>query len=916
MKKITLLFLVIHCLSFQLLQAQSIPTAPNKTDTQGKRQGKWVILYDKDWKIAKDTSQAQFYRVISYKDDLPVGKVRDYYLSGKIQWEGRLLKDRPKEIKEGQCTWYYESTKIKEIGWFDNEGELIKWKSFDEQGSVKDQGFSASLFKKATDLVIAQRYQEALKFFETHKEAILQSYENNSEFVYIYYKILSVCYENTGQLAKAKAVNAMLVDLREGVKNSYVGISLEAYKALENGRLKKALRLYKKASKKAKKMGKANYVYGVSLMNLGKIYFELADFKNADKLFVESLKILYQNRDISALMIVKVMNLYGFLKMELGQYHKADSLFNKSLELFKESKFNEASPYAETLTSLAKLYQTWGKYDQAEAYCKRALEVEKKTTGIKSLDYNLILTRLASLYSTKGNYNQADSIFSLVLPAIDRLVGKRSFDYTDALDGLAYLRLQQGLYKEAIKLYKQSLEIKNSIEGKNELRTLTNLANLGAIHGQLGNYEEAERLIKEGMSSVKLLFGRYNKYYLNLLGNLTELYVKQNKFLQVEPIFDTIQKVTEKTLGINHPDYVLFLNNKAMFLIFQGQPEKSLDLILQAKKLVKALGKQHPLWHHINNSLSTIYIRLGRYNEAENILLKSLKFLKESDYNKQNLIYLSILGNLSAIYLYEREFSKAGEIANETREIIKSSYGEQSAYYLMITFTLANINMAQAHYITAEELFKEVLTLTDRKSLYSVEAITGLIYIYTFQKRDTETANIARELMKSFVGLTRDNYSVLDERSRLLFFKSNIQDPRKAILSFFYKHIQSQGIRGSIDLLINVYNNHIFSKSLLFQSSQKVKKRIKNRGDKEAINDYQKFVASKVYLNRVLEMPPAKRASENIDLKKIRDDVDLLERRLARKSKEFTKVLDEYKPKSWEDVKDRLNSGEVAIELI
>ena len=38
-------------LSFSLQAQQSIPQAPNKTDAQGLKQGKWAILYDKDWKV-------------------------------------------------------------------------------------------------------------------------------------------------------------------------------------------------------------------------------------------------------------------------------------------------------------------------------------------------------------------------------------------------------------------------------------------------------------------------------------------------------------------------------------------------------------------------------------------------------------------------------------------------------------------------------------------------------------------------------------------------------------------------------------------------------------------------------------------------------------------------------------------------
>jgi len=82
MKNYLKLFILLFVLVCSQLQAQDIPKNPNKTDKDGKRQGKWTIWYDKDWKIINDEKGVEFFRIITYKDDKPVGLVKDHYKNG------------------------------------------------------------------------------------------------------------------------------------------------------------------------------------------------------------------------------------------------------------------------------------------------------------------------------------------------------------------------------------------------------------------------------------------------------------------------------------------------------------------------------------------------------------------------------------------------------------------------------------------------------------------------------------------------------------------------------------------------------------------------------------------------------------------------------------------------------------------
>lgn len=72
-------------------------------------------FYNEDWKQC-DSAVASYYRVVTYDEKgVPLGTVKDFYISGEIQWEGRFSYLDKYDINnskhEGQCTWYYKNGK-------------------------------------------------------------------------------------------------------------------------------------------------------------------------------------------------------------------------------------------------------------------------------------------------------------------------------------------------------------------------------------------------------------------------------------------------------------------------------------------------------------------------------------------------------------------------------------------------------------------------------------------------------------------------------------------------------------------------------------------------------------------------------------------------------------------------------------
>ncbi|HUC83337.1 MAG TPA: hypothetical protein VMR70_20670 [Flavisolibacter sp.] len=99
-----------------------------------------TIYYDKNWKVSSE-AKAAYYRIVNVNPaGQPVGLVRDYYIDGKKQWQGRLSHldpyDNSKDVMDGVCAWFdANGTKIEEAYYINGKQEGV-YKSWSEDGSL------------------------------------------------------------------------------------------------------------------------------------------------------------------------------------------------------------------------------------------------------------------------------------------------------------------------------------------------------------------------------------------------------------------------------------------------------------------------------------------------------------------------------------------------------------------------------------------------------------------------------------------------------------------------------------------------------------------------------------------------------------------------------------------------------------
>lgn len=352
MKKLFLIF-SISLLGFLSIQAQNnIPKAPNKTDMQGRRQGKWVILFDKDWKITSSNDVA-YYRIAEYKEGKPIGKVRDYYAHNhKMQFEGEMIDDTPQqEVMKGLCVWYYDTGVKMQEARYDDKGNMLERKNYDENGKLipAEQVKAQEYLQKGIQLNQEGKYQEALQYLESAKKVLNK--ENFGNYYHFLLGSLVVSTQNLKMWGKASQyADEYLAVLKEkfGEKDkNYVEAVMDIAFIYEMANeFQKAEQCYLFMLRYVEKtQGKQSKAYVAQLNNLASTYFLKNDFKTA-------LKYLQENKDISAKVNGNKSTDHALILENIGQCYRymkdcknAKPYLQEAMEIFREQKGTSSKEY-------------------------------------------------------------------------------------------------------------------------------------------------------------------------------------------------------------------------------------------------------------------------------------------------------------------------------------------------------------------------------------------------------------------------------------------------------------------------------------------------------------------------------------------------------------------------------------------
>ncbi len=352
---------------------------------------------------------------------------------------------------------------------------------------------------------------------------------------------------------------------------------------------------------------------------------------------------------------------------------------------------------AEMLTVMGRVYQRLGVLDKAQVLLEKALAIERRALGPEGGHVAETLNDLGVLLDEKGNFAAAAPLLEQALHLRRKLLGPEHRDVAVTLVELGRVYSDQGFDVRAEPLLREALAIRRKVLGEGDHETATSESELGLLLWRQGDLPQAESLFREALATDRKSAGEDSPDVASVLNNLALISMEKNDFAAAEPLLRESLAISRKTLGNEHPGLVPKLNNLANALREQGEYAEATSMLHDALRIAaRALGDAHPLVAACDVSLARVELARVEPAAAEPLLRRALlidqRAFRAGDWRIAGVE--SLLGEaLTALGRYD----EAERVLLAARENLKDAPGREGLFARQNRVRLAALYKAWGH---------------------------------------------------------------------------------------------------------------------------------------------------------------------------------------------------------------------------
>ncbi len=466
-----------------------------------------------------------------------------------------------------------------------------------------------------------------------------------------------------------------------------------------------------------------------TLMNLGRIYDDATDFKQATKAYQQAFE-QGQKNNIDRTFQAATQNNLGLLYLHLGDVKQSESLLANALATAQQTQTEFREPLtAATIDRACKdapanantlpnklLAQFCGKVPPAfllqninqsrSQYFQLARKLE--ATGRNNLGV---------FYRNAGNYPKALEQQQLGLK-IDQEIDPKSG--ATGLNNFANIAVSTGDYKGAIATFEQSLVI--SRRNKSDALTGRTLSNLGLVYAAQGDYHMAIATVEEGLKLLRTVGDRVGEAIA--LDNLGNQHQQLGDYQQAQDHYNqalTLHRATGSKSGEAN-----VMENQAVLADTKGDYSSGAQLHLASLGLIRSIGEREKEGAILANQARAAEDQ-GQYSQALALYNEALtihRSIGNKDWES------TTLGNLGGLH---RALGKPAQALDYYLQALKIAQGlGDRATEASVLTGLASTHQDLQNYTAAKTALDQSLQLnrqigSRRPEIYALRSL-GLLY--------------------------------------------------------------------------------------------------------------------------------------------------------------------------------------------
>lgn len=289
------------------------------------------------------------------------------------------------------------------------------------------------------------------------------------------------------------------------------------------------------------------------------------------------------------------------------------------------------------------------------------------------------------LDTKSSNYDQAQDTLKKLLEVKKYLYGETSPEYHKTkLEMANFLAVYANNFKVAQEIEDESWDkiVSPQLSPQN-LEYTHYLQQLAGLYDLIDKYDLAIEQLNKSAETIQKYYGKENIAYANVLQKLAEEYIKKGDFKKGESLIneavDLMKKVGTKENASNQAATYLTLSKLYTTIGNYDEAQKALKKAKKTSKKSKDSGANEAASKSADE-LADFYIKNGRYNDAENMLERTL-FLKEKRFGKENKDVITTLNQMATLSLIKGNYGDAEKTINRSFNLTSKIFSDTSIKY-------------------------------------------------------------------------------------------------------------------------------------------------------------------------------------------------------------------------------------------
>jgi CHAT domain-containing protein len=402
-------------------------------------------------------------------------------------------------------------------------------------------------------------------------------------------------------------------------------------------------------------------------------------------------------------------------------------------------------------TDLARVYARMGRYADAEKLYKNVLAIgERQAPRDPSWFYRVgaAVEGLSRLYDGLGRSQEIEPLYKRISTFVDTVVLASAGQNVAETHGKAVeFYREHRRFGEAVAVAARWLALKEPEADPAGL--LGPVTHLGQLYSRLADYRKAEPLLQQAVSLAETVRGTDSMEAVDLRRDLARLYRNQGRYREAEPHVLQALAIEEAALAKSNA-------SPGTALIPRGSVERATQALLdlaflrlgqeryqEGEAIMKRVIEQRlrsgfsvRISGHFH--LGNLYRRLGRYAEAEPLLVRALSDF-EAYYGKGHPDTQAALGSVGEVYLYQGRHAQAEPLLEQALSLSEKVNGPIHPDTLLVVGRLGSLRRNQGRYDDAELLLRRQIAGYEKvygpQDDSTIGAVRALLALYLSQNQ-------------------------------------------------------------------------------------------------------------------------------------------------------------------------------------